>query len=102
MKGVVAAYPDDVFDRLCSSKYSSCYQVAFRESMVKYQGGPTAIEINGVSTPPGSARLNYSFIVLLLSLGVPVSVRNRSCFHSILLTSSVVSQESSHDPAAMH
>ncbi|KAJ7750864.1 RNA-dependent RNA polymerase [Mycena metata] len=42
--------------------------------MVKYNGGPHILEIQSVSKAPKSGRLNKQFIVLLLTLGIPLSV----------------------------
>lgn len=45
--------------------------------MLKYEGGPTQLEINDVSSYPGSARLNVQFILLLLTLDIPLKVTVR-------------------------
>lgn len=45
--------------------------------MRKYEGGPTALELNKHNSPPAAARLNIQFTVLLLTLGVPLKVFER-------------------------
>ncbi|EJD52427.1 RdRP-domain-containing protein [Auricularia subglabra TFB-10046 SS5] len=72
IKGVLARYPDDVFERLAQN---SVAVIAYRPSMFKYRGGPQIVELNKISkTRPDSARLNIQFILLLLTLGVGVEV----------------------------
>lgn len=83
MKGLLVAYPDEIFDVLWGnimktdsgvSRMHECV-FAYRPSMLKYRGGPTEIEVHGYSEPTDSARLNFQFIVLLLYLGVDIEVR---------------------------
>lgn len=77
-KGLLVAYPDEDFDKICVRANPRArhvkYIYAYRPSMHKYDGGPTMIEINKVSGPPRSARLNLSFIILLLTLGTKLEV----------------------------
>ncbi|TRM55909.1 RNA dependent RNA polymerase-domain-containing protein [Schizophyllum amplum] len=69
VKGLLVRYPDEVFDLLCPGPNM---KVAIRPSMIKYQGGPTVLEVHNVSRRPRSARLNKHFIILLLTLRVPL------------------------------
>jgi RNA-dependent RNA polymerase len=43
--------------------------------MLKYKGGPTMMEINAISAPPRAGSLNVQYILVLLTLGVPLEVR---------------------------
>ncbi|KAI5119613.1 hypothetical protein M0805_007877 [Coniferiporia weirii] len=78
IKGLLVAYPDHLFNKICdTSRIKSSRPVpgrqpilAYRNSMRKYHGGPTNIEIQNISEPSSIARLNHAFIVLLLSLHV--------------------------------
>ena len=86
MKGTLVAYPDEIFSDICSLSLmkedtSSNAYVAYRHSMYKYAGGPEVIEIHGVWYPPPSARLNFNFIILLLTLGVPLEVSHNVLFN---------------------
>ncbi|KAI8984846.1 RdRP-domain-containing protein [Trametes punicea] len=76
IKGVIVRYPDETFDRLCKTTSPSVV-IAYRPSMLKYDGGPTNLEINNYNSAPAPARLNFQFMVLLLTLGVPVAVFQR-------------------------
>lgn len=49
--------------------------IAVRPSMKKYDGRLTPLEINAVSHPAGSARLNKMYILLLLTAKIPAAVR---------------------------
>ncbi|KAK0187676.1 RdRP-domain-containing protein [Armillaria mellea] len=71
IKGLFVRYRDDVFDRICGR---SGAKVAYRRSMFKYEDGPLILEIQNVNRPPRSARLNIQFIVLLMTLGIPLEV----------------------------
>ncbi|KAJ7735731.1 RdRP-domain-containing protein [Mycena metata] len=71
IKGTLTRCPDDLFDRICGCLGK---KIAYRRSMVKYNGGPHILEIQSVSKAPKSGRLNKQFIVLLLTLGIPLSV----------------------------
>ncbi|KAJ7448005.1 RNA dependent RNA polymerase-domain-containing protein, partial [Mycena latifolia] len=71
IKGTLTRCPDNVFDRICRCTGK---KIAYRRSMVKYNDGPHILEIQNISKPPKTARLNKQFIVLLLTLGVPLSV----------------------------
>lgn len=73
-KGILVAYPDKLFDTLYDGEPGK-YVIAVRPSMLKYEGGPSVIEVNNVSMPPFPARLNHAFVVLLLTLGVKLEVR---------------------------
>ncbi|KAJ6464452.1 RdRP-domain-containing protein [Mycena sanguinolenta] len=70
-KGTLVRCPDALFDQLCGS---SNKKIAYRRSMIKYAGGPQTLEVQGVSRPPKSGRLNKQFIILLLTRGIPLSV----------------------------
>ncbi|TFY67076.1 hypothetical protein EVJ58_g1871 [Rhodofomes roseus] len=78
VKGLLSAYPDPDFERLCNTEnrilnrdiVGSEVVIAFRRSMLKYDGGPTMLEINDHCSRPGSARLNEFIILHLLTLGV--------------------------------
>ncbi|KAJ7269529.1 RdRP-domain-containing protein [Mycena rebaudengoi] len=70
IKGVLALCPDEKFDLLCSPGK----KIAYRRSMVKYNEGPHVLEVQNISKSPKRGRLNKQFIVLLLTLGVPLSV----------------------------
>ncbi|KAH8813446.1 RNA dependent RNA polymerase-domain-containing protein, partial [Flagelloscypha sp. PMI_526] len=65
IKGVLVRYPDDVFDLKCGQGK----KIAYRPSMLKYEFGPSILEIQNISKPPRLARLNEQFIYLLLTLG---------------------------------
>ncbi|KAL5488413.1 hypothetical protein ACEPAI_6531 [Sanghuangporus weigelae] len=68
IKGLLVAYPDDEFDTICRMnkiRTPEQYKFAYRPSMLKYSGGPTHIEINGISEAPKKARLSLSIIVIL-------------------------------------
>ncbi|KAJ6583101.1 RNA dependent RNA polymerase-domain-containing protein [Mycena vulgaris] len=71
IKGTLTRCPDDMFDELCGVLGK---KIAYRRSMVKYNDGPHILEVQQVSKPPKSGRLNKQFIVLLLTLGIPISV----------------------------
>ncbi|KAJ6557807.1 RNA dependent RNA polymerase-domain-containing protein [Mycena capillaripes] len=71
IKGTLTRCPDVLFDNICGCPGK---KVAYRRSMVKYNEGPHVLEVQNVSKPPKSGRLNKQFIVLLLTLGVPLSV----------------------------
>lgn len=75
IKGLLVAYPDREFDRICSKHRA---MIAYRPSMYKYNGGSTALEViaTSSSTEISSSRLNYSFIIQLLTLGVRIGVRH--------------------------
>lgn len=92
MKGLLVAYPDEIFDVLWGNIMRTESGVsrmpesvfAYRPSMLKYRGGPTEIEVHGYSEPMDSARLNFQFIVLLLYLGVEIEVRVSAAVFSFL------------------
>lgn len=96
MKGLLVTYPDEIFDvawgntieeRFRQAKMPE-YDFAYRKSMLKYRGGPTAVEVHGVSEPMEAARLNFQFVVLLLYLGVDIKVRldlHFYSFHSLFI-----------------
>ncbi|KAJ6611459.1 RNA dependent RNA polymerase-domain-containing protein [Mycena sp. CBHHK59/15] len=71
IKGVLTRCPDDVFDTLCGCRGK---KIAYRSSMVKYNNGSRILEVQNVSKAPKCGRLNKQFIVLLLTLGIPLSV----------------------------
>ncbi|KAJ7193016.1 RNA dependent RNA polymerase-domain-containing protein [Mycena pura] len=71
IKGTVTSCPDLLFDRICRSNGK---KIAYRSSMVKYNEGPHVLEVQNVSRAPRAGRLNKQFIVLLLTLGIPLSV----------------------------
>ncbi|KAJ7017150.1 RNA-dependent RNA polymerase, partial [Mycena alexandri] len=71
IKGTLTRCPDDLFDRICGCLGK---KIAYRRSMVKYNGGPHILEIQSVSKAPKSGRLNKQFIILLITLGIPLSV----------------------------
>ncbi|KAF7351454.1 RNA-dependent RNA polymerase [Mycena sanguinolenta] len=72
VKGTLTRCPDGLFDRICGCRGK---KVAYRQSMVKYNDGRLLpLEVQNVSRPPKSGRLNKQFILLLLTLGVPLSV----------------------------
>ncbi|KAJ7697677.1 RNA dependent RNA polymerase-domain-containing protein [Mycena rosella] len=71
IKGTLTRCPDELFDAKCGCLGK---KIAYRRSMVKYNDGPHVLEIQSVSKPPKCARLNQQFIVLLLTLGIPLSV----------------------------
>lgn len=83
MKGLLVTYPDELFDVVWGNTIDDRsrpagmpeYEFAYRNSMLKYRGGPTAIEVHGFSEPMDSARLNFQFVVLLLYLGVDIKVK---------------------------
>ncbi|KAF7353316.1 RNA-dependent RNA polymerase [Mycena sanguinolenta] len=70
-KGTLVRCPDDLFDQLCGS---SNKKIAYRRSMIKYAGGPQMLEVQSVSRPPKSGRLNKQFIILLHTRGISLSV----------------------------
>jgi len=82
VKGLLGRYPDRDFERLCNveniavDKHSVGPEIviAYRRSMLKYQGGPTTLEINDHCSRPSSARLNEYIILLLITLNVPLDV----------------------------
>ncbi|KAJ7083229.1 RNA dependent RNA polymerase-domain-containing protein [Mycena epipterygia] len=71
IKGTLTRCPDDLFDQICGSPGK---KIAYRRSMVKYNDGPHLLEIQYISKPPKHGRLNRQFIVLLLTLGIPLAV----------------------------
>ncbi|KAK0487845.1 RNA dependent RNA polymerase-domain-containing protein [Armillaria novae-zelandiae] len=70
IKGLFVRYRDEVFDRICGGGA----KIAYRHSMFKYKDGPLMLEVQNVNRPPRSARLNIQFIVLLMTLGIPLEV----------------------------
>ncbi|KAJ7919437.1 RNA dependent RNA polymerase-domain-containing protein [Mycena leptocephala] len=70
-KGVLTRCPDDLFDHICGC---SGKKIAYRPSMRKYVGGPQVLEVQNISRPLKSGRLNIQFIVLLLTRGIPLHV----------------------------
>ncbi|KAK7013090.1 RNA-dependent RNA polymerase [Favolaschia claudopus] len=70
-KGLLVRCQDDLFDEMCGSPDK---KIAVRPSMIKYKGGPRVLEVQNVSRPPKSGRLNKLFIALLLTCGIPLSV----------------------------
>ncbi|KAI0959118.1 hypothetical protein AcW1_004042 [Taiwanofungus camphoratus] len=75
IKGLLVRYPDEKFDRFCYDTNSRTWDmpmhvIAYRPSMLKYEGGPTVLELNNYAHYPRSARLNVQFILLLLTLGI--------------------------------
>lgn len=83
VKGLLISYPDEDFECLCNNRnklldkreVGSEIVLAFRASMLKYEGGPTMLELNDHSVRSNHARLNESFILLLLTNGVRIEVR---------------------------
>ncbi|KAJ7099900.1 RNA dependent RNA polymerase-domain-containing protein [Mycena belliarum] len=71
IKGTLTLCPDEVFDALCGCTGK---KIAYRRSMLKYNDGPRILEVQNVSKPPKTARLNKQFILLLLTRGIPISV----------------------------
>ncbi|KAJ7665879.1 RNA dependent RNA polymerase-domain-containing protein [Mycena polygramma] len=71
IKGTLTRCPDALFDNICGCRGK---KLAYRRSMVKYNEGPHILEVQNISRPPKSGRLNKQFIVLLMTLGVPLSV----------------------------
>ncbi|KAJ6478829.1 RNA dependent RNA polymerase-domain-containing protein [Mycena vitilis] len=71
IKGTLTRCPDALFDSICGCRGK---KLAYRRSMVKYNEGPHILEVQNISRPPKSGRLNKQFIVLLMTLGVPRSV----------------------------
>ena len=51
--------------------------IAYRQSMHKYDGGPTCLELNNCNFPPAPARLNVQLLALLLTLRIPIAVFER-------------------------
>ncbi|OCH93263.1 RdRP-domain-containing protein [Obba rivulosa] len=78
IKGLLVRYPDAKFASLCSAQLgypiAPSVKLAYRPSMLKYKGGPTALELNDCSRCPASARLNVQFIVILLTLGIDAKI----------------------------
>ncbi|KAJ7589646.1 RdRP-domain-containing protein [Mycena floridula] len=70
IKGIVARCPDVRFDQIVGR---SGKVIAYRPSMKKFSSTLTDLEICGVSRRRGYARLNVQFILLFLSLGIPLS-----------------------------
>ena len=72
-KGLLVVYPDLQFEHICrlsqmdSSRDVKSSWIAIRDSMVKYEGGPTSLEVRDVSRNPHVGHLNKQFITLLLS-----------------------------------
>ncbi|KAJ7430524.1 RNA dependent RNA polymerase-domain-containing protein [Mycena galericulata] len=71
IKGVLTRCPGNIFDDICGC---SGKKIAYRPSMLKYDGGPNDLEVQQVSKPPRTGHLNKDFIILLLTLGIPLSV----------------------------
>ena len=70
-------HPDNAFDQHCRKHpgaQNGHFMIAYRPSMLKYEGGPTVLELNNHNSPPSAARLNVQFMALLLTLGVPFEV----------------------------
>ena len=74
-------YPDEKFDELCRKHFSKSSDsdsvIAYRPSMLKYNGGPTVLELNNHNSSPAAAHVNIQFTTLLLTLGVPLEVFER-------------------------
>ncbi|KLO05696.1 RdRP-domain-containing protein [Schizopora paradoxa] len=78
LKGLLVAYPDNLFEKKICNSQSSQVMIAYRPSMLKYKGGPVMLDIQNVpDRHPPAARLNYFFIVQLLSLGVKLNPLKR-------------------------
>ena len=73
---MLCPWPDEVFDTLVGrSDSGKPYKIAVRDSMKKYLGGPTVLEIvKACAAPQWSAKLNQQLILLLLTAGVPFKV----------------------------
>jgi RNA-dependent RNA polymerase len=71
IKGVLVQYPNKAFDELVGRGGK---EIAYRPSMLKYKLSMEMLEICDVSKPPGKARLNVQFILLLRTLGIPIKV----------------------------
>lgn len=83
-KGMLVGYPD----AFCTDVlHMGENWIAVRPSMKKYDGRLTSLEINAVSHPAGSARLNKMYILLLLTAGIPAAVR-------IILLYSIINADS--------
>ncbi|KAJ6470735.1 RdRP-domain-containing protein [Mycena vitilis] len=78
LKGLLSRCPDKMFDKICGCSDKT---IAYRPSMLKYRGGPRMLEVQNVSRPPKSGRLNMQFILLLLTRGIPLAV---SVFEELL------------------
>ncbi|THG97967.1 hypothetical protein EW145_g7507 [Phellinidium pouzarii] len=86
VKGLLVAYPDSQFEKQCrhickrmnksDQQFDdlSEYKLAYRYSMLKYHNGPDIVEVHSYSSSAPSASLNHAFVVLLLSLNVPLQV----------------------------
>ncbi|KAI0717586.1 RNA dependent RNA polymerase-domain-containing protein [Cerioporus squamosus] len=77
IKGVLVRYPDDVFDKLVGVGEAGPYSIAYRPSMLEFEGGPTELELVNVSQAPLPTHLNIQLILLLTTLGVLLSVFER-------------------------
>ncbi|KAJ7634456.1 RNA dependent RNA polymerase-domain-containing protein [Roridomyces roridus] len=71
IKGTLARCLDGRFDALCGSTGK---KIAYRPSMLKYENGPRILEVQQVSKPPKSGRLNKQFILLLMTRGISIAV----------------------------
>ncbi|KAJ7681879.1 RNA-dependent RNA polymerase [Mycena polygramma] len=71
LKGILTRCPDELFDKICGRSDKT---IAYRPSMLKYRGGPRMLEVQNVSRPPKSGRLNMQFIILLLTRGIPLAI----------------------------
>ncbi|KAI9059056.1 RdRP-domain-containing protein [Trametes sanguinea] len=89
--GLLVRYPDEKFERICGRGNPGRAKVAYRPSMLKYQGGPTVLEISdhNMSAMVAPARLNYQLVVLLLTLGVPYEAFQRMLQDQLDLIGSV-------------
>jgi RNA-dependent RNA polymerase len=72
-KGLLVAYPDDIFDRIAGPEGRDKVVVR-RPSMTKYASCLNMLEIASISGPKGCAGLNVQFIILLLTRGIPIEV----------------------------
>ncbi|KDQ55913.1 hypothetical protein JAAARDRAFT_208175 [Jaapia argillacea MUCL 33604] len=81
IKGLLVSYPDEDFDDILLYPYQVArpnqYSIMYHPSMLKYEGGPSELELLGISSCPPSARLHRHFIILLLSRGISLGVFKR-------------------------
>ncbi|KAI0734822.1 RdRP-domain-containing protein [Fomitopsis betulina] len=96
-KGLLIRYPDEDFEFLCNDQnklldkrsVGSNIVLAFRESMLKYEGGPTMLEVNDHSSRPSHARLNETFILLLLTNGLSLEGFRRLLLDQLALIGAI-------------
>lgn len=77
VKGIVAAYPDDTFEKCFKLNHRSDVDLVYRSSMGfgNLIGETWPLEVRGQSRSPPSSHLSWAIIAQLVSLGITYDVR---------------------------